>query len=95
MSIDVSADATIQQLADAINAKSTGPVVAAVVKNAANEDRLVLSSRTTGSLSDFNVNGGGVATEERPTRRPTTELDAEYVARRRRRRARRRTCSRT
>ena len=52
------ADTTMQQLADAINAKSTGPVVAAVVKNAANEDRLVLSSRTTGSLSDFNVSGG-------------------------------------
>ena len=80
MSIEVSATTTIQQLADAINAKSTGPVVAAVVKNVANEDRLVLSSRTTGSLSDFNINAGSVATEDATYASPDlTKLDAEYV----------------
>ena len=70
MSIEVSATTTMQQLADAINAKSTGPVVAAVVKNAANEDRLVLSSRTTGSQSDFNVTRQRGHRGCAPTRRP-------------------------
>jgi flagellar hook-associated protein 2 len=79
MSIAVTADTTLQQLADAINAKSTGPVVAAVVKNAANQDRLVLSSRTTGSLSDFTV-GGGLTSEDGTYATPDlSKLDAEYV----------------
>jgi flagellar hook-associated protein 2 len=79
MSIEVTADTTIQQLADAINAKSSGPVVAAVVKNAANEDRLVLSSRTTGSLSDFTV-GGGLTSEDSTYATPDlSKLDAEYA----------------
>ena len=33
MSVAVAADATVQQIADAINAKASGPVVAAVVTN--------------------------------------------------------------
>jgi flagellar hook-associated protein 2 len=79
MSIDVTAGTTLQQLADAINAKSSGPVVAAVVKNAANEDRLVLSSRTTGSLSDFTV-GGGLTSEDGTYATPDlSKLDAEYA----------------
>jgi flagellar hook-associated protein 2 len=79
MSLEVSATTTMQQLADAINAKPTGPVVAAVVKNAANEDRLVLSSRTTGSLSDFTVSGG-VTSEDGTYATPNVNaLDAEYV----------------
>jgi flagellar hook-associated protein 2 len=78
MSIDVTAGTTLQQLADAINAKATGPVVAAVVKNAANQDRLVLSSRTTGSLSDFTV-GGGLTSEDGTYATPDlSKLDAEY-----------------
>ena len=78
MSIEVTADSTLQQVADAINAKSTGPVVAAVVKNAANQDRLVLSSRTTGSLSDFTV-GGGLTSEDTTYQTPDlSKLDAEY-----------------
>jgi flagellar hook-associated protein 2 len=79
MSIDVSATATIQQVADAINAKSTGPVVAAVVKNAANEDRLVLSSRTTGSLSDFTVSSGLVSEDGSYATPDVNNLDAQYV----------------
>jgi flagellar hook-associated protein 2 len=79
MSIAVTADTTLQQVADAINAKPTGPVVAAVVKNAANQDRLVLSSRTTGSLSDFTV-GGGLTSEDGTYATPDlSKLDAEYV----------------
>jgi flagellar hook-associated protein 2 len=79
MSIELTATTTMQQLADAINAKSSGPVVAAVVKNAANEDRLVLSSRTTGSLSDFNVSGSAVSEDGTYATPDLTKLDAEYV----------------
>jgi flagellar hook-associated protein 2 len=78
MSIEVTADTTIQQLADAINAKPTGPVVAAIVKDGT-EDRIVLSSRTTGSLSDFGVSGG-LTTEDTDYRTPVlANLDSEYV----------------
>jgi flagellar hook-associated protein 2 len=79
MSIDVTADMTLQQVADAINAKSAGPVVAAVVKNAANQDRLVLSSRTTGSLSDFSVSGGLTSEDGTYATPDLSKLDAEYV----------------
>jgi flagellar hook-associated protein 2 len=79
MSIDVTAGMTIQQVADAINAKATGPVVAAVVKNALNQDRLVLSSRTTGKNSDFTVSGG-LTTEDGTYATPDLDkLEAEYV----------------
>jgi flagellar hook-associated protein 2 len=84
MSVAVAADATVQQIADAINAKPTGPVVAAVVtKNG--EQRLVLSSRTTGHDSDFTVSGG-ILTDDPAYTSPAlaqvppdpTLLDAEY-----------------
>jgi flagellar hook-associated protein 2 len=79
MSIAVTAEMTIQQVADAINAKASGPVVAAVVK-AGSEDRLVLSSRTTGEHSDFAVTDAGLTTEKAgyAAADPTT-LNAEYV----------------
>jgi flagellar hook-associated protein 2 len=78
MSISVAADATLQQIADAINAKSTGPVVAAVVTNSSGEQRLVMSSRKTGSDSDFTVSGG-VLTEDSAYATPDlSKLDAEY-----------------
>jgi flagellar hook-associated protein 2 len=78
MSIAVTADMTIQQLADAINAKATGPVVAAVVKDGT-EDRIVFSSRTTGSQSDFAVTGG-LTSEDTDYQTPVlANLDAEYV----------------
>jgi flagellar hook-associated protein 2 len=78
MTIAVAADATPQQIADAINAKSTGPVVAAVVKNSSGEDRLVLSSRKTGSESDFSVSGGLLADDATYTTPDVSKLDAEY-----------------
>jgi flagellar hook-associated protein 2 len=60
ISVDVTATSTIKDVADAINAKTSGPVVAAVVKNDLGQDRLVLSARKTGSDSDFTVTTGGV-----------------------------------
>ena len=79
MSIDVTSATTIQQVADVINAKAKGPVVAAVVKNGAGEERLVLSSRTTGRNSDFTISGGGLTTEDPAYATPDlTKLDAEY-----------------
>jgi flagellar hook-associated protein 2 len=77
--ITVAAGATLKSVADAINAKGDGPVVAAVVKNALGEDRLVLSSRKTGSESDFTVTAGTVLTEDPAyaTADPSL-LDASY-----------------
>ena len=79
MTISVAADATLQQIADSINAKPTGPVVAAVVKNTAGEQRLVLSSRKTGSESDFSVSGGLLADDSTYTTPDVSKLDAEYT----------------
>jgi flagellar hook-associated protein 2 len=77
--VTVAPGATVKDVADAINAKSDGPVVAAVVKNGLGEDRLVLSSRKTGSSSDFTVSGTGVLTEDGAYATPDpTKLDASY-----------------
>jgi flagellar hook-associated protein 2 len=79
ITVDVEADDTLQQVADAINAKSAGPVVAAIVKNGAGEERLVLSSRKTGSDSDFTVTAPGVlAADAAYTTPDITKLDALY-----------------
>jgi flagellar hook-associated protein 2 len=79
ITIDVEADDTLQQVADAINAKASGPVVAAIVENGAGEERLVLSSRKTGSDSDFTVTGAGVLTADAAYTTPDpTKLDALY-----------------
>jgi flagellar hook-associated protein 2 len=78
MSIDVTAGMTIQQVADAINAKATGPVVAAVVKNDLGQDRLVMSSRKTGSASDFTVSGGLMTEDLAYETADITKLNAEY-----------------
>jgi flagellar hook-associated protein 2 len=64
ITVAVEADDTLQNVADAINAKAAGPVVAAIVKNGDGEERLVLSSRKTGSDSDFTVSGGGILSED-------------------------------
>ena len=77
-SLTVAAGATLQSVADAINAKSDMPVVAAIVKNGAGEERLVLSSRTTGSGSDFTVAAAGVLTEDPAYQSNPTKLDALY-----------------
>lgn len=79
MTVSVAADATLQQIADSINAKSTGPVVAAVVTNSGGEQRLVLSSRKTGSDSDFSVTGGLLSDDAAYTTPDVSKLDAEYT----------------
>ncbi len=79
VTVDVKADATLQQVADAINAKAAGPVVAAVVKNDLGQERLVLSSRKTGSESDFTVMAPGVLTADGAYTSPDVDkLDALY-----------------
>ena len=77
--VTVAAGATLQSVADAINAKTAGPVVAAVVKDGDGTDRLVLSSRKTGSSSDFTVTAPGVLTaDDDYTSANTALLDASY-----------------
>ncbi len=77
--VTVAAGATLQSVADAINAKTAGPVVAAIVRDSGGSDRLVLSSRKTGSSSDFTVTGGGVLSADPAYTSPsTTLLNASY-----------------
>ena len=79
INLTVEADDTLQQVADSINAKSAGPVVAAIVKNADGEERLVLSSRITGSKSDFSVTAPGILDADAAyTTADKTKLDALY-----------------
>ena len=79
INVSVAANATVKDVADAINARTDGPVVAAVVKNGSGQDRLVLSSRTTGSASDFTVGGSGVLTADPAyTTADLSRLDAAY-----------------
>ncbi len=80
VTVNVAADATIQQIADAINTKVAGPVVAAVVKNDLGEDRLVLSSRITGSSSDFTVSSGGLLADDAAYQTPDLNaLNASFA----------------
>ncbi len=78
MTVSVAADATLQQIADPINAKSTGPVVAAVVTNSSGEQRLVLSSRKTGSDSDFTGLRRPAQRGQHYATPDASKLDAEY-----------------
>jgi flagellar hook-associated protein 2 len=79
ITVPVAVGSTLQEIADAINAKTGGPVVAAVVKNGADQDRLVLSSRTTGSTSDFTVTSAGVLVDDPAYQTPDVlDLDALY-----------------
>jgi flagellar hook-associated protein 2 len=79
VTVDVPVGATIQQIADSINTKVSGPVVAAVVKNSLGEDRLVLNSRATGSASDFTLSSGGVLADDAAYQTAdVATLDASY-----------------
>jgi flagellar hook-associated protein 2 len=71
------AGATTAGIASQINATSTSPVYAAVVKNSAGEDRLVLSARTTGESSRFTVSGAAL-TEDPVYASPAGSLNAQY-----------------
>ncbi|HEX2410126.1 MAG TPA: flagellar filament capping protein FliD [Solirubrobacteraceae bacterium] len=77
--VTVAAGATLQSVADTINARSSGPVVAAIVKDGDGTDRLVLSSRKTGSSSDFAVTAAGVLTADDDYTSPDlSRLNASY-----------------
>jgi flagellar hook-associated protein 2 len=79
LKVDVTATSTLQDVANAINANTSGPVAAAIVKNASGDDRLVLSARKTGSASDFTVTANGVLSADSAyTTQDTTTLDALY-----------------
>jgi flagellar hook-associated protein 2 len=78
VTIDIADGSTKQQIADAINAKTGGPAVAAVV-NGPDGEHLVMSARKTGEDSDFTVtttSGGTVVAEDAvfEANRPTGDL---------------------
>jgi flagellar hook-associated protein 2 len=79
INIDVTATSTIKDVADAINAKTSGPVVAAVVKNDLGQDRLVLSARKTGSQSDFTVTSSLLNEDSAYQTPDLSKLDASYA----------------
>jgi len=56
--ISVGANATAKDIATAINASTSAPVYAAVVKDDDGTERIVMSSRKTGQSNDFTVEGG-------------------------------------
>jgi flagellar hook-associated protein 2 len=74
VTIDVAANASAADVAAAVNANEKAPVYAAVVKDGATE-KLVFSSRTTGSNADFTVDtsqmGAGSALAEDTTYKRT------------------------
>lgn len=75
--IDYAAGITAAGLATQINATSTAPVYAAVVKNGAGQDRLVLSARTTGESSRFTA-GSSALTEDPAYASAAGSLNAQY-----------------
>jgi flagellar hook-associated protein 2 len=78
VTVAVAANATAADVATAINANEAAPVFAAVVKDAANNERIVLSARKTGASSDFSVSGAALA-EDTAYARTGTALNASYV----------------
>jgi flagellar hook-associated protein 2 len=71
------AGATAASIATQVNATAGAPVYAAVIKNGAGEDRLVLSARTTGESSRFTVSGSAL-TEDPTYASPAGSLNAQY-----------------
>jgi flagellar hook-associated protein 2 len=76
--INFEANATPASIADQINNNTSAPVYAAVVKNAAGADRLVLSARTTGENSRFEATTPGPLTEDSAYESPAGALNALY-----------------
>src|SRR6476661_6542094 len=64
VSIDVKAGASLSDVASSINGAATSPVSAAVIKDADGTDRLVISSKTTGSAGGFTVDASGMPGNE-------------------------------
>jgi len=83
VSISVGANATAADVATAINANEAAPVYAAVIKDASNNERIVLSARKTGQSSDFTLDtsamgaGSSLAEDATYTRTGST-LNASY-----------------
>jgi flagellar hook-associated protein 2 len=83
VSIAVAANATAADVASAINANEGAPVYAAVIKDASNNERIVLSARKTGQSSDFTVNSaamgaGSSLAEDATYARTGTTLNAAF-----------------
>jgi len=81
-SIAVGANATAKDVAAAINASTSAPVYAAVVKDDDGTDRLVMSARATGQSSDFTVDDtaltAGQIAEDSDYARTGASLNAQY-----------------
>jgi flagellar hook-associated protein 2 len=82
VTIQVKANASVSEVAAALNASTTSPVSAAVVKNADGEERLVLNARKTGQASGFTVTTTGLAagqlSEDAAYAKSGPDLDAQY-----------------
>jgi flagellar hook-associated protein 2 len=81
--ISVGANATAKDIATAINASTSAPVYAAVVKDDDGTDRIVMSSRKTGSDNDFTVDtthlaSGSALSEDTDYQRIGATLNALY-----------------
>jgi flagellar hook-associated protein 2 len=81
--ISVGANATAKDIAAAINASTSAPVYAAVVKDDDGTDRVVMSSRKTGQSNDFTIDttglgAGGSLTEDTDYKRVGATLNAQY-----------------
>jgi flagellar hook-associated protein 2 len=79
VSIDIAAGSTKQQIADAINARTTGPAVAVVV-NGPDGEQLVVSARKTGEKSEFTMSSSSAVLAEDGdfVRPPATDLRAAF-----------------
>jgi flagellar hook-associated protein 2 len=81
--ISVGANASAKDIATAINASTTAPVYAAVVKDDDGTERIVMSSRKTGSDNDFTVDTSHMApgsslSEDTDYQRVGANLNALY-----------------
>src|SRR3954463_5135725 len=81
--IAVAANATAADVATLINANETSPVYAAVLKDANNAERIVLSARKTGEDSDFLVDttamgAGSALAEDAAYSRTGSTLNAAF-----------------
>jgi flagellar hook-associated protein 2 len=82
VTINVKENATASEVAAAFNASANSPVSAAVVKNAAGEERIVFNARKTGQDSAFTVTTSGLAAgqlvEDGAYAKSGPDLDAQY-----------------
>jgi flagellar hook-associated protein 2 len=84
VTINVAANATATDVATLINANETSPVYAAVIKDASNNERIVLSARKTGEDSNFALDttamgAGSSLAEDAAYSRTGTVLNASYT----------------